>query len=226
MNKKPEIFVDYEYGDLKEVIVGVPYMIYPDIQVADWVVEGLKVLPASEAEKIYARSGKDSIEIGKYAEMEKENAELIDILEKHGIKVWRAEVLGRERAVQNFGEDFLRYAGLTQQYTRDPIVVIGENVIENAMGSLDRRCDILGLRRLFLERVQGSNARWVAMPALDYSMMIGEKGFNKTVFPVLEGGRCHRLGQKNPRRHVHERSDRLQRVRLPLAQILSGAARL
>ncbi|MFN8470247.1 MAG: hypothetical protein U0X20_32130, partial [Caldilineaceae bacterium] len=27
----PEIFVDYEYGDLKEAVVGIPFGIYPDL---------------------------------------------------------------------------------------------------------------------------------------------------------------------------------------------------
>jgi len=40
--------VDYEYGNLKEAIVGVPLVIYPDLDVANWVQEGLKILPESE----------------------------------------------------------------------------------------------------------------------------------------------------------------------------------
>ena len=60
-----EISVDYEYGDLKEVIVGVPFMIYPDLRVAKWVEEALKILPETEAKKGRQRSGKDSISIGK-----------------------------------------------------------------------------------------------------------------------------------------------------------------
>ena len=165
----PEIYVDYEYGDLKEVIVGVPFMVYPDVAKAKWMEEAVKVLPEAEARRAIARSGKDSIEIGKYDAMEKENEELIGILKKQGVKVLRPEVIGRERVAKNFGQEFLPIAGMTQQYTRDPILVIGDNVIENSMGTLDRRCDILGFRRLLLDRVMGSNARWVAMPGLDYS---------------------------------------------------------
>ena len=39
------IFVDYEYGDLREVIVGRGVMRYPDVKQAAWAAEGLKVLP-------------------------------------------------------------------------------------------------------------------------------------------------------------------------------------
>lgn len=191
------ISVDYEYGDLKEVIVGVPFSIYADLSVAKWAQEALKILPETEQAKVLGRSGKDSISLGKYAEMEKENEALIAILRRHGVKVWRPEVLTRERAVRNFGEEYVRLAGVSQQYTRDPILVIGDNVIENAMGSLYRRCDILGLRVLLKERVMGSGARWVSMPGVDYSVMIGPDGrFDKTGFPVLEGGDVLVLGKK------------------------------
>ena len=191
-----EILVDFEYSSLKEVIVGVPFTIYPDLEVAKWAQEAIKVLPEKEAKKMRDRSGKDSISIGKFDQMEKENKELIAILEKHGVKVWRPEILTRERVVTNFGEEYVRFAGVSQQYTRDPILVIGNNVIENTMGSLYRRSDILGLKRLFMERVAGSNARWVSMPTIDYSLMIREGQFDKTGFPVLEGGDVIVLGKK------------------------------
>lgn len=91
-----EISVDFEYGSLKEVIVGVPFTIYPDLEVAKWAQEAIKILPETEAKKMREVSGKDSITIGKFDQMEKENKELIAILEKHGVKVWRPEVLTRE----------------------------------------------------------------------------------------------------------------------------------
>jgi N-dimethylarginine dimethylaminohydrolase len=191
-----DISVDYEYGDLKEVVVGVPFMIVPDLTVAKWALEAFKVLPETSMQKALEWSGKDSITIGKFDKMEKENKELIAILEKHGVKVWRPEILSRERVVQNFGEEYVRLAGVSQQYARDPFLVIGNNVIENSMGSLYRRADILGMRRLFLERVMGSNARWVAMPGVDYSTMIGGGQFDKRGFPVLESGDVIVLGKK------------------------------
>ena len=191
-----QIDVDYEYGTLKEVVVGVPYIIFPDLKVAKWAQEALKILPADEVKKSLYMSGKDSITIGIFQELEKENKELIAILEKHGVKVLRPEILNRQRVVENFGEDYVRFAGVSQQYTRDPVIVIGNNVIENTMGSLYRRSDILGLVNLFKERVMGSNARWVAMPAIDYSLMIKDGQFDKTGFPALEGGDVIELGKK------------------------------
>ena len=191
-----EIFVDYEYGDLTEVIVGVPFNIFPDVETAKWAAEVLKVLPKQEADLMWSRSGKDSIEIGKYAAMEQENEALLEILAKHGVRVHRPDVLTREQIAANYGKDWAAFAGVSQQYTRDPILVIGNNVIENAMGSLYRRCDILGLRRVFSARLPGSGARWVAMPGVDYSTMIQDGDFDKNGYPVIEGGDVIVLGNK------------------------------
>ena len=49
---EPSVYVDYEYGDLKEVIVGLPYGMSPSLE-AKWFADALKVLPKDEAD--YAR---------------------------------------------------------------------------------------------------------------------------------------------------------------------------
>ncbi len=195
-NKNLDVQVDFEYGTLKEVIVGIPNIIYPDITKAPWVQEALNILPEDEAQKIVANSYKDSEETGQYDSMEEENQELIRILHKHNIIVHRPDTVTKERAILNFGEDFLRLSGVSQQFTRDPFLVIGNHVIECAMGSLYRRCDILGLKNLFLDRLMGSNAQWISMPSLDYSRMIKDGNFDKTAFPALEGGDVIVLGKK------------------------------
>jgi hypothetical protein len=191
-----EIYVDYEYGNLQEAIIGLPSGIFPDLSVAKWATEAFKLLPATEVEKHRQNSGKDTVSIGKYAEMEKENEALIAVLTRHGVKVWRPELLTRDKVVANFGEEFLRLAGFSQQYTRDPILVIGHNVIENAMGSPMRRSEILGLRRLLSQRVPGAGATWVGMPGLDYSAMMTDGLSDKTGLQVLEGGDVIVLGKK------------------------------
>lgn len=196
MLTKSEIYVDYEYGDLKEVIVGVPFMIYPDLDIADWVQRGLEIFPESEQKKIVERSGKTSIEIGKYDAMEAENQELINIFQNHGIKIWRPEVLSRERLATNLGENTIQYCGISFQYARDPIAVIGDNVIELNLGSLFRVADLLAYRQLFMDRVFGSNAKWFAMPKVDYSILFEGGRYNKHKFPMLEGGDILVLGKK------------------------------
>ena len=173
-----------------------PLIIYPDLEGADWAQEALKIRPQSERKKSIERSGKTSIEIGKYDAMEAENQALISIFQNHGIKVWRPEVLSRERLVANLGEETLRRFGVAFQYSRDPMAVIGDNVIELAPASLPRIADMLAYRRLFMDRVLGSNAKWFAMPRVDYSTMFEGGNYDKNMFPTLEGGDIHVLGKK------------------------------
>ena len=63
MNGRPqefgskEIFVDFEYGSLKEVIVGVPFAIYPDLEVARWAQEAIRYSRNGSQEDV-ERSGR------------------------------------------------------------------------------------------------------------------------------------------------------------------------
>lgn len=50
--EEPSVYVDYEYGDLKEVIVGLPFGMSPSLE-AKWFADALTVLPKDEAD--YAR---------------------------------------------------------------------------------------------------------------------------------------------------------------------------
>lgn len=196
MVKKPEIIVDYEYGDLKEVIVGQPLMIYPDLEVADWAQEALKILPKHEQQNFIERSGQSTRGTAKEKAMEAENQELISILEKHSVKVWRPKILTREQLNLDLGEDVIRYTGVTFQYSRDPLVVIGHNVIELNLATLTRIGDILAYYEIFLNRVLGSNARWFSMPRPNYSELFAGGKYDKNRFPLLEGGDIFVLGKK------------------------------
>ena len=191
-----EIYVDYEYGHLKEVIVGVPLFVYPDLDMDGWAQEALRVLPESEQKKIFERAGKTSLEIGKYDATEKENQALIALFHRHSIRVWRPEIFSMERLVSAVGGTALRRYGASFQYARDPMAVIGNNVIELTPASLPRVADILAYRKLFMHRVFGSDATWIAMPKADYSAMWRNGRYDKNAFPTLEGGDIHVLGKK------------------------------
>ena len=194
-SKKPYIGVDYEYGRLREVIVGGAFALYPDVAKAVWIQEALKILPEDEAQKGLERSGKNSREIGKYAKMEVENQALIKVLEAHDVKICRPSELSIEQVAANYGEEFTVTNGFQFIYSRDPIAVIGNNVIELSMGSAMRRADILAYRTLLKERIMDSNALWYAMPALDY-FTLSRGSYDKNRFPVLEGGDIIVLGKK------------------------------
>ncbi len=188
-----EIHVDYEYGDLKEVILGRGVMRYPDMDRVAWAAEGLRVLPESEAAKFRERSGKDSRDMAKYELVEAENDALTAILEGLGVVIHRPDELTDERVAANYGKEWL-VNGYLQTYSRDPLFVVGDNVIELAPGSPPRRADLLGYRRLFAERVAGSGATWVQMPLVDVSA-VGEPGYDKDDHAALEGGDLLVLGE-------------------------------
>ena len=76
------------------------------------------------------------------------------------------------------------------------MAVIGDNVIELTLASLNRIADMLAYRQLFMDRVMGSNAKWFAMPKVDYSTMFEGGRYDKNTFPMLEGGDIHVLGKK------------------------------
>lgn len=187
------IYVDFEYGDLKEVIVGVGVMLYPDVERAAWFAEWLKVLPEVEAKRAWELSGKHNRDLPKYELMEAENAELIAVLERFGVKVHRPEELTDEQVAANYGKEWL-VNGYVEAYSRDPMFVVGDNVIELTLAAPNRRAEILGYRKLFMERVLGSGARWVHMPVADVTAM-GGPDYSKEGFPTLEGGDLIVLGK-------------------------------
>lgn len=186
------IHVDYEYGDLVEVIVGRGVMRYPDVEKAAWAAEGMKVLPESEAAKVRERSGKDSRDLPKYGLVEAENDALIAILEDFGVTVRRPDEITDDQVAANYGEEWL-VNGYIQTYSRDPMFVVGDNVIELAPGAPNRRAEQLGYRRLYRERVLGSGAKWFQMPLVDVTAM-SRHDYDKDDHPALEGGDLLVLG--------------------------------
>lgn len=131
-----EIGVDYEYGALREVILGLPIMRYPDAEQAEWVAKGLDVLPDSEGEKVRARSGKHSRrDLDKYEQMEAENDELLEVLDRFDVKVHRPSEITDEQVAANYGEEWL-INGYIQSFSRDSIFVVGEDAIALEGGDL------------------------------------------------------------------------------------------
>lgn len=186
------IHVDYEYGRLHEVILGRGVMRYPDVERARWAAEGMKVLPEQEAVKVRERSGRDSRDLDKYELVERENDELMQVFARYGVTVHRPDPLSDEQVAANYGREWLPN-GYIQTFSRDPMFVVGDNVIELAPGAPNRRAEMLGYRRLFAERVAGSGAKWFQMPLVDVGS-VGSPGYDKDDHPALEGGDLLVLG--------------------------------
>lgn len=181
------VFVDSEYGALTEVIVGLPYGRSPDPD-APWLQETLKILPPDEAEYTRATAGmsweKMIHPVKKKSEtelLEAENLELIKVLEKLGVKVFRPRRLTEEFIVRNYGREVLAN-GFSQDFPRDNMIVIGNQAIEFNLRTMLRRADISGFREILADKFKQGNMRWIAMP---HSAPLAVPSSDE---PALEGG--------------------------------------
>jgi N-dimethylarginine dimethylaminohydrolase len=190
----PAVYVDYEYGDLKEVIVGLPYGMSPSIS-APWFENAMKVLPPDEAE--YARktagmlwtdmidpkTGKSETEM-----LEEENLALIGILNSLGVKVYRPKEITVDFVKKNYGSDVL-LNGFSQDFPRDNMAVIGNTLIELNLRTPLRKVDISGFRELLLDKCTKDGVRWFSMPHTELLV----PPLPDT--PLLEGGDVIVLGR-------------------------------
>jgi glycine amidinotransferase len=111
----------------------------------------------------------------------------IRILESRGVSVHQA------KALEPGEEAYLDYLvdGFVQHFVRDPIIIIGHNIIETELYLPLRRKERFGIRRALKERLEQSNARLVSLPP---AIPVGEDG-NWGPGPFLEGGDVFLLGR-------------------------------
>ncbi len=113
----------------------------------------------------------------------------IDILQQHGVIVHQALQLNEDE--EDFLEDLAMHGGI-QQFARDPILVIGDRLIETAMYAPNRRKERFAIRRTLADRLLQMNANVFSIPEpLPYPE--GENGFPPGAY--LEGGDVFILGK-------------------------------
>lgn len=191
---EPHVYVDYEYGDLKEVIVGLPYGMTPSLE-APWFENAMKVLPQDEADyarktagmlwtdMIHPKTGKSETEM-----LEEENLALISILNSLRVKVFRPKEITVDFIKKNYGSDVL-LNGFSQDFPRDNIAVIGNNLIELNLRTPLRKVDISGFRELLLDKCTKNGVRWFSMP---HTELLAPPSPDT---PLLEGGDVIVLGR-------------------------------
>lgn len=191
---EPSVYVDYEYGDLKEVIVGLPYGMSPSLE-TKWFADALKVLPKDEAD--YARktagmlwteminpdTGKSETQM-----LEEENQAFIAILESLGVKVYRPTEITADFIKEYYGEGVL-LNGFSQDFPRDNLAVIGSNLIELNLRTPIRKVDISGFRDILAEKCSDPKVKWFSMPHTE----LLKSAHPDT--PFLEGGDVIVLGK-------------------------------
>ncbi|MFA6665703.1 MAG: arginine deiminase-related protein [Armatimonadota bacterium] len=193
-NKKSSVYVDYEYGKLTEVIVGLENGKSPDIS-APWFEDAMKILPEDEAEisrataglnwkkLIYPDSGKSESQL-----LAEENNALIAVLQKLGVKVYRPNEITEEYIIKNYGKDAL-INGYSQDFPRDNALIIGNNIIEFNLRTPIRRVDISGFKDIFREKAKDETVKWFSMPHTELLAPVSND------IPLLEGGDFMQLGE-------------------------------
>ncbi|MBU0672425.1 MAG: hypothetical protein KJ732_05310, partial [Candidatus Margulisbacteria bacterium] len=151
--------VHHEWGTLKEVIVGRG----EDIIIPSWSDQIEKVeVPAQTKALIKKYAGK------RLSEIDPETSQkivsqfdgLAKLLENRGIIVHRPRL---------FTPDEINYLSYIQKgggslFPRDPVLVIGNNVIETALQGVFRRKEKFAIRSILLDAVKNSQAKYVSMP--------------------------------------------------------------
>ncbi|MDE0951718.1 MAG: arginine deiminase family protein [Halioglobus sp.] len=185
MSNRP-IGVNYEWGALKEVLVGVPNVRLP----SKLAKAPRNFLPQESIQIIEKNAGKRLAEFDP-ALNEKFVAQvdaIIKILEGRSIVVHQVKKhLPSEEAFLATMND-----SVFQTFPRDPLLVIGDKVIETAMYEPNRRKERFAVRRTIGERVSNSSAIMVSMPQPE-PFPADEDGCYGPG-PFLEGGDVFLLG--------------------------------
>lgn len=173
------VSVTHEWGALKEAIVGIG----EDIMIPDWIEGYGEYITPKVADLAKRNAGKMLRDVdSKSEERTIEQIEgLVDVLKDNDVKVYRSTRLTEEE-FQYLGN--LR-RGNGQLYPRDPIVVIGNNIIETSLQDIVRRKERFGIRRALETRILQSNANYVSMLE-PYPGSNGGAGSSQS--PFLEGG--------------------------------------
>ena len=182
-----EVLVDHEWGELKEVVVGLT-----NLRIPSKVPPSIKnYLPTSSIELIEKNKGQwlqDCNPNLDQQSIEQMNA-IISILKERGIIVHQVEKLSDdETSYLAVNSD-----AVSQTFPRDPILVIGNKVIETAMLEPYRRKERFAIRRTIEKRLENSGSHLVSMPQPDpyQSKSPGDYGPG----PYLEGGDVMLVGQ-------------------------------
>ncbi|MFH1039448.1 MAG: arginine deiminase family protein [PVC group bacterium] len=172
------VSVNHEWGSLKEVIVGRG----DDFVIPSWSDQVAKLeAPPETKEYIKKHGGK------KYSEVDPEGSKeiveqmngLAGLLESRGIIVHRNRLYTPEE--MQYLSDIQKGASLI--FMRDPVIVIGNNIIETALQAPVRRKERFSIREILLDAAKDGNARYISMP-------VASPRFPKEAEydPFLEGG--------------------------------------
>jgi len=174
-----EVWVGAEWASLKEAIVGVA----ANVTVPQWTDE-YEFAPQEEQRFVRQHGGKLLSEVApqRHHRMSEQLDQLADFLQEAGIQVHRPRIISEDE------DQFLAHIRNCRQqlFPRDPIIVIGNNVIEGSLRDPMERKSRWAIRDLLFSEngVSRYAMKFVAIP--EPQPVITNSGFGPG--PFLEGG--------------------------------------
>lgn len=162
----------HEWGKLREAVVGIA----PAEDLVVYYEESARWMSPNIAELSRRNAGRRLIDIDAdwARRCERQADALAELMAREGVAVHRPQRLaGAERT-------FLAPHGEGDQlFPRDPMIVVGEHVIDASLRLLCRQRERYGLRPIIQRAVQQAGARWSSVPLGSPGCVDG---------PFLEGG--------------------------------------
>jgi glycine amidinotransferase len=174
--------VSFEYGALREVIVGRPEGFRIPKLTAAAIAEYAQFLPAIDLDFIVNGQGRTLVDYAPdvAAELAAQVEHLVDLLEERAVTVHRPRPLtAAEELFPGPG-----FEGGSLFFMRDPILVIGHYIIDLAMRFPFRRRQRFALREIIERKVAQSGMHFISMP--EPVPVPVQDGFGPSAF--LEGG--------------------------------------
>lgn len=185
--------VDYEWGHLKEVIIGrAVNLMAPGLEELN--DEILAFFPEPTRKRLKRITGRpwSVSEPELYAKAVAQQDALAEFLQHRGIVVHRPVDLSETEHLFNSQVSTL----FSQMFVRDPILVIGNHVVETNTRYSGRDRERFGLRKVWQElEQQGRDFRWVAMPPAPVRVPKDVQGMDWDEQACLAGGDTFVLGK-------------------------------
>lgn len=168
-------FVASEFAPLKRVVLAQSQFYIPKKNLAE-----TNFLAADSSDVIHEGVFGDIADLypDLQARWENEKKAMADLLTSYGIEVLRPRLLTAYEKQLGIETD----QGYANFFSRDPFFTIGEYIIEGNLRFPHRKFEILPMRELLLNEIQG-NATYFAAPQPDIS-----QGPEKQIGPFIEGG--------------------------------------
>lgn len=187
-NRTNRVEVNHEWGTLREVVCGIPFL-----QIPSTLPKAVYNYAPTDGIAFFEKhAGKTLADADPqlFQKTQQQMNAAVDVLRKRGVKVHRPETVDASELAYL---DNLSPPCAIQFFPRDPMLVVGNRFIETEMKFPIRRREVFGIRRAVSDRLAASNAQVVAMPMAKPTPETDDGDWGPG--PFLEGGDVFVLGR-------------------------------